>query len=114
MQLDVFNKTGQIVWRMWTPIPVEGEGIVLTYIKDVTRFIPLFSKPGTFILQLDNVVQPGLDGEFASEFYFLLQFRQEYSEILLCSDSRSDVFRVFGTFPARTAGRHDCSADDSR
>ena len=113
MQLVVFNKMGQIVWRTLTPMPIQGD-IVLTYIKDVTRFIPLFSEPGTFVLQLDNVVQPGLDGEFASEFYLLLQFRQEYSEILLCSDSRSDVFRVFGTFPARTARRHDCSADDSR
>ncbi len=95
-------------------MPFGDDGIVLTYIKDVTRFIPLFSKPGTFVLQLDNVIQSGLDGEYASEFYLLSQFCQENSEILLCSDSRSDVFRVFGTFPARTTRRHDCSADDSR
>ena len=95
-------------------MPVEGDGIVLTYIKDVTRFIPLLSESGTFVLQLDNVVQSELDGEYASEFYLLSEFRQEYSEILSCSDSRSDVFRVFGTFPARTACRLDCSADDYR
>ncbi|KAH9019710.1 peptide N-acetyl-beta-D-glucosaminyl asparaginase amidase A-domain-containing protein [Lactarius hengduanensis] len=55
------------IWRSSTPIPGGSgdDGIVWTYVKDVTRFIPLFSKPGTFILQLDNVVQPGLDGEFA-------------------------------------------------
>ncbi|KAH9037478.1 peptide N-acetyl-beta-D-glucosaminyl asparaginase amidase A-domain-containing protein [Lactarius pseudohatsudake] len=55
------------IWRSSTPIPGGSgpDGIIWTYVKDVTRFIPLFSKPGTFILQLDNVVQPGLDGEFA-------------------------------------------------
>ncbi|KAH9015491.1 peptide N-acetyl-beta-D-glucosaminyl asparaginase amidase A-domain-containing protein [Lactarius pseudohatsudake] len=55
------------IWRSSIPIPGGSgdDGIVWTYVKDVTRFIPLFSKPGTFILQLDNVVQPGLDGEFA-------------------------------------------------
>ncbi|KAH9031822.1 peptide N-acetyl-beta-D-glucosaminyl asparaginase amidase A-domain-containing protein [Lactarius hengduanensis] len=55
------------IWRSSTPIPAESgpDGIVWTYVKDVTRFIPLFSKPGTFILQLDNVVESGLDGEFA-------------------------------------------------
>ncbi|KAH9031826.1 peptide N-acetyl-beta-D-glucosaminyl asparaginase amidase A-domain-containing protein [Lactarius hengduanensis] len=55
------------IWRSSTPIPGDSgnDGIVWTYVKDVTRFIPLFSKPGTFILQLDNVVESGLDGEFA-------------------------------------------------
>ncbi|KAH9061967.1 peptide N-acetyl-beta-D-glucosaminyl asparaginase amidase A-domain-containing protein [Lactarius vividus] len=55
------------IWRTSTLIPNESgdDGIIWTYVKDVTRFIPLFSKPGTFILQLDNVIQPGLDGEFA-------------------------------------------------
>ncbi|KAH9062601.1 peptide N-acetyl-beta-D-glucosaminyl asparaginase amidase A-domain-containing protein [Lactarius deliciosus] len=55
------------IWRSSTLIPNESgdDGIVWTYVKDVTRFIPLFSEPGTFILQLDNVVEPGYDGEFA-------------------------------------------------
>ncbi|KAH9061965.1 peptide N-acetyl-beta-D-glucosaminyl asparaginase amidase A-domain-containing protein [Lactarius vividus] len=55
------------IWRSSTPVPTDsgGDGIIWTYVKDVTRFIPLFSKPGTFILQLDNVIQSGLDGEFA-------------------------------------------------
>ncbi|KAH9177897.1 peptide N-acetyl-beta-D-glucosaminyl asparaginase amidase A-domain-containing protein [Lactarius sanguifluus] len=55
------------IWRSSTLIPNESgdDGIVWTYVKDVTRFIPLFSKPGTFILQLDNDVGPGYDGEFA-------------------------------------------------
>ncbi|KAI9432688.1 peptide N-acetyl-beta-D-glucosaminyl asparaginase amidase A-domain-containing protein [Lactarius indigo] len=51
------------IWRISTPIPVNDD-ISLTHVKDVTRFIPLFSKPGTFILELDNVVQPGDDGEY--------------------------------------------------
>ncbi|KAH9170693.1 peptide-N4-(N-acetyl-beta-glucosaminyl)asparagine amidase A [Lactarius sanguifluus] len=55
------------IWRSSTLIPNESgdDGIVWTYVKDVTRFIPLFSEPGTFILQLDNDVGSGLDGEFA-------------------------------------------------
>ncbi|KAI0306572.1 peptide N-acetyl-beta-D-glucosaminyl asparaginase amidase A-domain-containing protein [Multifurca ochricompacta] len=54
------------IWRTSTPEPVRGDGIIWTYLKDVTRFIPLFSKPGTFILQLDNLIEPGLDGEYAT------------------------------------------------
>ncbi|KAI9451409.1 peptide N-acetyl-beta-D-glucosaminyl asparaginase amidase A-domain-containing protein [Lactarius psammicola] len=42
--------------------PDEGDG-VRTYLKDVTRFVPLFSKPGTFIFHLNNV---GSDGEYAT------------------------------------------------
>lgn len=51
---------------MTTPEPTRGDGIIWTYTHDVTRYIPLFTKPGTFIFQLDNIVQPGLDGVFAS------------------------------------------------
>ncbi|KAH9177885.1 peptide N-acetyl-beta-D-glucosaminyl asparaginase amidase A-domain-containing protein [Lactarius sanguifluus] len=55
------------IWQSSTPIPnnLGSDGIVWTYVKDVTRFIPLFSEPGTFILQLDNDIQAGLDGEYA-------------------------------------------------
>ncbi|KAH9177904.1 peptide N-acetyl-beta-D-glucosaminyl asparaginase amidase A-domain-containing protein [Lactarius sanguifluus] len=56
------------IWRSSTLVPNESgdDGIVWTYVKDVTRFIPLFSEPGTFILQLDNDIgEPGLDGKFA-------------------------------------------------
>ena len=54
------------VWRTSTPEPTIGDGIIWTYLKDVTRFLPLFSKPGTFILQLDNLLETGLDGQYAS------------------------------------------------
>ena len=54
------------VWRTSTPEPTRGDGIIWTYLKDVTRFLPLFAEPGTFILQLDNLIQTGLDGEYAS------------------------------------------------
>ncbi|KAH9178002.1 peptide N-acetyl-beta-D-glucosaminyl asparaginase amidase A-domain-containing protein [Lactarius sanguifluus] len=66
-RLAFFNFQNVEIWRSSTPTPNDSgdDGIVWTYVKDVTRFIPLFSKPGTFILQLDNVVQFGLDGEFA-------------------------------------------------
>lgn len=60
-----------LVWRTSTPEPTRGDGIIWTYIKDVTRYTPLFAKPGTFILQLDNLIETGLDGIYSSMF---LQF----------------------------------------
>ncbi|KAH9037484.1 peptide N-acetyl-beta-D-glucosaminyl asparaginase amidase A-domain-containing protein [Lactarius pseudohatsudake] len=66
-RLAFFTFQNVEIWRSSAPIPGGSgpDGIIWTYVKDVTRFIPLFSNPGIFILQLDNVVQPGLDGEFA-------------------------------------------------
>ncbi|GJJ05821.1 hypothetical protein Clacol_000008 [Clathrus columnatus] len=45
------------VWRTSTPEPTPS-GILWTYIKDVTRYIPLFSTPGTLILDLNNLIEP--------------------------------------------------------
>lgn len=59
--------TGYAVWRTSTPEPTRGDGIIWTYLKDVTRYIPLFAKPGTFILQLDNLLETGLDGQYAGK-----------------------------------------------
>lgn len=56
-----------LVWRTSTPEPTRGDGIIWTYIKDVTRYTPLFAKNGTFIFQLDNVIQEGLDGVYSSK-----------------------------------------------
>lgn len=39
--------------------------------------MPLFAKPGTFILQLDNLIQPGLDGIYSS-VSVLLTFGLEF------------------------------------
>lgn len=47
---------------------MRGDGIIWTYIKDVSQYIPLFAKPGRFIFQLDNLIQPGLDGIYSSEY----------------------------------------------
>lgn len=33
----------------------------------MTRYLPLFEDPGTFILELDNIVETGLTGEYASK-----------------------------------------------
>ena len=57
--------TLNIVWRTSTPEPTY-DGIIWTYTKDVTRYIPLFSKPGTFILELDNIVSSVDNGQYAS------------------------------------------------
>lgn len=55
-----------VVWRTSTPEPTY-DGIIWTYLKDVTRYTPLFSEPGTFILELDNIIETGLNGQYASE-----------------------------------------------
>jgi hypothetical protein len=61
------NIFGFTVWRTSTPEPTRGDGIVWTYIKDVTRYKPLFKKTGLFILQLDNLIETGLDGIYSSK-----------------------------------------------
>lgn len=57
-----------LVWRTSTPEPTRGDGIIWTHLKDVTRYTPLFASPGTFILQLDNLLETGLDGQYASTY----------------------------------------------
>ena len=61
------NDLALIVWRTSTPEPRKGDGIIWTYIKDVTRYKPLFEESGSFILQLDNLIEPGLDGIYSSK-----------------------------------------------
>ncbi|TDL27476.1 hypothetical protein BD410DRAFT_782559 [Rickenella mellea] len=65
-RLALFSLDEVEIWRSSTPEPTRGDGIIWTYLKDVTRFIPLFSKPGTFVLQLDNLLEAGLDGQYAT------------------------------------------------
>ena len=60
------------VWRTSTPEPIK-DGIIWTYIKDVTRYIPLFANPGTFILELNNILATGLTGQYASVYIVTLQ-----------------------------------------
>ncbi|KAK7693712.1 hypothetical protein QCA50_003284 [Cerrena zonata] len=64
-RLGIFTFQNVEFWRTSTPEPTRGDGIIWTYLKDATRYIPLFAKPGTFILQLDNLLQTGLDGQYA-------------------------------------------------
>ncbi|KAF8259671.1 peptide N-acetyl-beta-D-glucosaminyl asparaginase amidase A-domain-containing protein [Lactarius quietus] len=69
-RLGIFTFQNVEIWRTSTPEPIKGDGIIWTYLKDVTRFIPLFSEPGTFILQLNNTIEnfngTVLDGEYAT------------------------------------------------
>ncbi|KAI0030816.1 peptide N-acetyl-beta-D-glucosaminyl asparaginase amidase A-domain-containing protein [Vararia minispora EC-137] len=65
-RLGIFTFQNVEIWRTSTPEPTSGDGIIWQYLKDVTRFLPLFAKPGTFILQLDNLIQTGLNGEYAT------------------------------------------------
>ncbi|KXN89258.1 Peptide-N4-(N-acetyl-beta-glucosaminyl)asparagine amidase A [Leucoagaricus sp. SymC.cos] len=65
-RLGIFTFQNVEIWRTSTPEPTRGDGIIWTYIKDVTRYTPLFAKPGTFILQLDNLIQDNLDGVYST------------------------------------------------
>ncbi|KIP09482.1 hypothetical protein PHLGIDRAFT_116276 [Phlebiopsis gigantea 11061_1 CR5-6] len=68
-RLGIFTFQNVEIWRTSTPEPTTGDGIIWTYLKDVTRFLPLFSKAGSFILQLDNLIETGLDGEYATTLH---------------------------------------------
>ncbi|RPD66354.1 hypothetical protein L226DRAFT_478924 [Lentinus tigrinus ALCF2SS1-7] len=68
-RLGIFTFQNVEIWRTSTPEPTRGDGIIWTYLKDATRFIPLFAKPGTFILQLDNLLETGLDGQYATTLH---------------------------------------------
>ncbi|KZT32653.1 hypothetical protein SISSUDRAFT_1066759 [Sistotremastrum suecicum HHB10207 ss-3] len=69
-RLAIVSFDGIEIWRSSTPEPSQGAGIIWTYIKDVTRFIPLFTKPGTLQLELDNLLSAslGLDGQYDVRF----------------------------------------------
>ncbi|KAL1762199.1 peptide N-acetyl-beta-D-glucosaminyl asparaginase amidase A-domain-containing protein [Schizophyllum commune] len=65
-RLGIFTFQNVEIWRTSTPEPTRGDGIIWTYIKDVAQYIPLFAKAGTFILQLDNIIQDNLDGVYST------------------------------------------------
>ncbi|KAF7342117.1 Peptide-N4-(N-acetyl-beta-glucosaminyl)asparagine amidase A [Mycena venus] len=67
-RLAIFTFQNVEIWRSSTPEPTTA-GIIWTYIKDVTRYTPLFAKPGTFILQLDNLIQDNLNGVYSTTLH---------------------------------------------
>ncbi|KAJ7063314.1 peptide N-acetyl-beta-D-glucosaminyl asparaginase amidase A-domain-containing protein [Mycena amicta] len=67
-RLGIFTFQNVEIWRTSTPEPTLA-GIIWTYVKDVTRFTPLFAKPGTFILQLDNLIETGLNGVYSTTLH---------------------------------------------
>ncbi|CAK5281947.1 unnamed protein product [Mycena citricolor] len=64
-RLGVFTFQNVEIWRTSTPEPTAA-GIIWTYVKDVTKYTPLFAKPGLFIGQLDNIIETGLNGIYSS------------------------------------------------
>ncbi|KAJ3744684.1 peptide-N4-(N-acetyl-beta-glucosaminyl)asparagine amidase A [Lentinula detonsa] len=63
-RLGIFTFHNAEIWRTSTFEPTIGDGIIWTYIKDVTQYMPLFSQPGEFLLELDNLIETGLDGVY--------------------------------------------------
>ena len=70
-----------LVWRSSTPEPTTGDGIIWTYIKDATHFIPLFTEPGTLQLELDNLLDASLslDGVYNGKLESFLTRYDPYS-----------------------------------
>ncbi|KAJ3779303.1 peptide N-acetyl-beta-D-glucosaminyl asparaginase amidase A-domain-containing protein [Lentinula raphanica] len=64
-RLGIFTFQDVEIWRTSTPEP-SLTGIIWTYIKDVTRFIPLLAEEGRLILQLDNLLETGLNGVYST------------------------------------------------
>ncbi|KAF9069614.1 peptide N-acetyl-beta-D-glucosaminyl asparaginase amidase A-domain-containing protein [Rhodocollybia butyracea] len=64
-RLGIFTFQQTEIWRTSTPEP-STTGIIWTYIKDVTRYIPLFSSSGPLILELDNLLETGLNGIYST------------------------------------------------
>jgi hypothetical protein len=64
-RLGIFTFQNVEIWRTSTPEP-STTGIIWTYIKDVTRYIPLFADSGRLILQLDNLLETGLNGVYST------------------------------------------------
>ncbi|KAJ8700144.1 hypothetical protein PTI98_003199 [Pleurotus ostreatus] len=117
-RLGIFTFQNVEIWRTSTPEPVRGDGIIWTYIKDITHYAPLFRKPGTFILQLDNLIQDNLDGVYATILHATFhapttkkQRRKQADVILPLSTMRNDTgndasvppgFSTNVTFPTNT------------
>ncbi|GAA6005589.1 hypothetical protein JCM10207_005261 [Rhodosporidiobolus poonsookiae] len=53
------------IWRTSTAEPTRN-GIIWTYEKDVSRFAPLFAKPGQLVFELDNVITERYTGIFST------------------------------------------------
>ncbi|KAK7467152.1 hypothetical protein VKT23_004211 [Stygiomarasmius scandens] len=68
-RLGIFTFQNVEIWRTSTFEPTRGDGVAWTYIKDVSQYTPLFSEPGVFILQLDNLIQTGLDGIYSTTLH---------------------------------------------
>ncbi|KAL4265299.1 Peptide-N4-(N-acetyl-beta-glucosaminyl)asparagine amidase A [Pleurotus pulmonarius] len=96
-RLGIFTFQNVEIWRTSTPEPVRGDGIIWTYIKDVTHYAPLFRKPGTFILQLDNLIQDNLDGVYSTVLHATFYApttnnqRQKADMIIPLSTMRNDT-----------------------
>ncbi|KAF9505993.1 hypothetical protein BS47DRAFT_1399898 [Hydnum rufescens UP504] len=96
------------IWRTSTAEPTKT-GIIWTALKDVSRYIPLFSQPGTLILDLNNIVAPniGLTGEYdvtlTATFYepsILYPSAKTSSQIIPLTNLSPDQPNYFGVPPS--------------
>ncbi|GAA5983302.1 hypothetical protein JCM11641_002256 [Rhodosporidiobolus odoratus] len=66
-----FDRLGSIsldhveIWRTSTAEPTRS-GIIWSYQKDVTRFQPLFAKPGELLFELNNIIDDTYTGVFST------------------------------------------------
>lgn len=91
-----------LVWRTSTPEPIP-DGIIWTYIKDVTRYIPLFADSGTLILELDNLLETGLNGIYSSEYVPTGDIASAADSVL--SGSWGNFLWIFFDYSSRSEGK---------
>ncbi|KAE9396036.1 hypothetical protein BT96DRAFT_922388 [Gymnopus androsaceus JB14] len=66
-RLGIFTFHDVEIWRTSTFEPSIGDGVIWTYVKDVSQYVPLFSEAGEFTFELDNLIETGLDGNYSSD-----------------------------------------------
>ena len=77
------------------------DGILWTVIKDVTKYLPLFSKPGRMILDLNNVIDlnAGINGEYDG-----MQSLPSLNKLTLSSSPQSYRLWTFGISASSKVG----------
>lgn len=84
-----------LVWRTSTPEPTNGDGIIWTYLKDATQYIPLFSKPGPFIFELDNLLDTERNGQYASRSRSAIVLHVFAGKMTICIGQTATVSATF-------------------
>lgn len=123
----LFSDRYSLVWRTSTPEPVSGDGIIWTYVylflfasgpshvefvvvdryvKDVTRYLPLFATDGTFIFELDNILTDVDTGQYAGESSSLCSASSQHPRSFLPARTRRTPHATLEVVIIRSKTKH--------